>query len=184
MADYMTIGPALAVGGNKVEMLQTGKILVTNPEGKTKTLTQDEFKKQVVKNADKIQSGEDFEFKKDRKALKITGLVLGAAALVTGVIYRKDIMKFLTKLSKRNKNKNTFAEEKNIRTVFSNERPKQNNYLEEKTARTTLALKEQIIANDANFKIDYIEKLKKNEKGAVHHNKQNMYEKLFNSNVD
>lgn len=49
MADNMTIGPALAIGGNKVEMTQQGKIQVTNPQGKIKTLSQDEFKKQLVK---------------------------------------------------------------------------------------------------------------------------------------
>lgn len=67
MADNMTIGPALAIGGNKVEMTQQGKIQVTNPNGKIKTLSQDQFKKQLVKNADKIQNGEDFEFKKTKK---------------------------------------------------------------------------------------------------------------------
>ena len=67
----MTIGPALAIGGNKVEMTQQGKIQVTNPKGKIKTLSQDQFKKQLIKNADKIQNGEDFEFKKDKKGLKL-----------------------------------------------------------------------------------------------------------------
>lgn len=98
MADNMTIGPVLSVGGNNVEILQTGKILVTNPKGKMKTLTQDEFKKQIIKNADKIQSGEDFEFKKDRKGLKIASAIVGTAAVVTGVIYYKKIGQFLSAL--------------------------------------------------------------------------------------
>lgn len=80
MADNMTIGPALAIGGNKVEMTQQGKIQVTNPQGKIKTLSQDEFKKQLVKNADKIEAGQDFEFKKDNKNLKAAG---GVGALLT-----------------------------------------------------------------------------------------------------
>ena len=54
MTDSMTIGPALTIGGNKVEMLQTGNILVTSPKGKMKTLSQDEFKKQLVKNINNI----------------------------------------------------------------------------------------------------------------------------------
>lgn len=74
MADNMTIGPALAIGGNKVEMTQQGKIQVTNPQGKIKTLSQDEFKKQLLKNADKIEAGQDFEFKKDNKNLKAAAL--------------------------------------------------------------------------------------------------------------
>ena len=90
MADNMTIGPALAIGGNKVEMTQQGKIQVTNPNGKIKTLSQDQFKKQLVKNADKIQNGEDFEFKKDKKTLKIAAAV---------VIYRKEIGKYMKDFS-------------------------------------------------------------------------------------
>ncbi len=80
MADSMTIGPVLAIGGNKVEMTQQGKIRVTNPEGKIKTLSQDEFKKQLINNADKINAGDDFEFKKDNKNLKIAGAVAGTLA--------------------------------------------------------------------------------------------------------
>lgn len=99
MADNMTIGPALAIGGNKVEMTQQGKIQVTNPNGKIKTLSQDQFKKQLVKNADKIQNGEDFEFKKDKKTLKIAAAVVATAAVVTGVIYRKEIGKYMKDFS-------------------------------------------------------------------------------------
>ena len=71
MTNNMTIGPALAIGGNKVEMTQQGKIQVTNSQGKVKTLSQDEFKKQLIKNADNIEAGKDFEFKKDNKNAKI-----------------------------------------------------------------------------------------------------------------
>ena len=99
MADNMTIGPALAIGGNKVEMTQQGKIQVTNPQGKIKTLSQDEFKKQLIKNADKIEAGEDFEFKKDKKGLKIAGAAVGVAAVTTGIIYRKQIGNYLKDFS-------------------------------------------------------------------------------------
>lgn len=99
MADNMTIGPALAIGGNKVEMTQQGKIQVTNPKGKIKTLSQDQFKKQLIKNADKIQNGEDFEFKKDKKGLKIAAAAVATAAVVTGVIYRKEIGKYMKDFS-------------------------------------------------------------------------------------
>ena len=65
MADNMTIGPALSIGGNTVQMTQKGKVQVTNAQGKVKTLSQDQFKKQLIKNANNIETGKDFEFKKD-----------------------------------------------------------------------------------------------------------------------
>lgn len=94
MADNMTIGPALSIGGNTVQVTQKGKIQVTNARGKVKTLSQDQFKKQLIKNADNIEAGRDFEFKKDHKVAKIVGLGVATAAAVTGVIYRKDIAKY------------------------------------------------------------------------------------------
>lgn len=95
----MTVGPAMEVGGNVVEMRTDGKVQVTNPKGKVKTLTQDEFKKQTVKNADKIAAGEDFEYKKDRKGLKIAGAAIGTVAISLGIIYRKEIGKYLKNFS-------------------------------------------------------------------------------------
>lgn len=95
----MTIGPAMEVGGNVVEMRTDGKVQVTNPKGKVKTLTQDEFKKQTIKNADKIASGEDFEYKKDHKGLKIAGAAAGTVAVSLGIIYRKEIGKYLKNFS-------------------------------------------------------------------------------------
>lgn len=80
MTDNMIIGPALLIGGNKVEMTQKGKIQVTNPQGKVNTLSKDEFKKQLIKNEDKIKSGEDFEFKKDNKSAKAAAGVAGLLA--------------------------------------------------------------------------------------------------------
>lgn len=70
MANNMTIGPALSIGGNTVEMTTNGKVQVTNTRGKVKTLSQDQFKKQLIKNADKIEAGQDFEFKKITKPQK------------------------------------------------------------------------------------------------------------------
>lgn len=68
---------------------------MTNKQGKVKTLSQDQFMKQVAKNTDKIASGEDFEFKSDKKGLKIAAAVVGTAAIATGVIYRKEIGKYM-----------------------------------------------------------------------------------------
>ena len=92
MTNNMTIGPALAIGGNKVEMTQQGKIQVTNSQGKVKTLSQDEFKKQLIKNADNIEAGKDFEFKKDNKNGKIAagiGTALAATYVALSVAVGK-----------------------------------------------------------------------------------------------
>ena len=86
MTNNMTIGPALAIGGNKVEMTQQGKIQLTNSQGKIQTLSQDEFKKQLIKNAENIEAGKDFEFKKDNKNAKIAaGIGTALAAAYVGL---------------------------------------------------------------------------------------------------
>lgn len=178
MADNMTIGPALAIGGNKVEMTQQGKIQVTNPKGKIKTLSQDQFKKQLIKNADKIQNGEDFEFKKDKKGLKIAAAAVATAAVVTGVIYRKEIGKYMKDFSFKKlwtdikglfKSKkgvkdaakvaaNDTKAETKVRTIFDGERTA-NATIEGNTpqavearltSKETLELKNKAIAEKAN----------------------------------
>ena len=95
----ITVGPALEIGGNTVEMTTKGKVQVTNPKGRIKTLSQDEFKKNLVKNADKIEAGEDFEFKKDHKGLKIAAAAVGTAAVITAAIYHKEIGKYMKDFS-------------------------------------------------------------------------------------
>ena len=86
MTNNMTIGPALAIGGNKVEMTQQGKIQVTNSQGKIQTLSQDEFKKHLIKNAENIEAGKDFEIKKDNKNAKIAaGIGTALAAAYVGL---------------------------------------------------------------------------------------------------
>ena len=99
MADNMTIGPALMIGGNTAELTTKGKVKITNSRGKVKTLSQDQFKKQLIKNAAKIDRGENFEFKKDNKTAKILGGAVATAAVVTGVIYRKEIAKYMKDFS-------------------------------------------------------------------------------------
>lgn len=96
--DNMTIGPAREIGGNSVQLTRNGRIQVTNPNGKIKTLSQDEFEKNLIKNADKIENGEDFEFKKDQKGLKIALAAGGTAAITAGIIYRKELGKFAQKV--------------------------------------------------------------------------------------
>lgn len=99
MANNMTIGPALTICGNTAEMTPKGKVQITNSQGKVKTLSQDQFKKQLIKNADKIQRGEDFEFKKDNKIGLIAGGAVATAVIATGIVYRKDISKYLKDFS-------------------------------------------------------------------------------------
>lgn len=101
MADSMAIGPAVSVGGNKVQMEVTPKFTVTDKKGKTETFNKDEFQRQLELNADKLESGEDFELKKDRKGLKIVAIAAGTAAVVTGIIYYKKIGQFFNKLFKK-----------------------------------------------------------------------------------
>lgn len=96
MSSNMTI-PAANIGGNMVQPTPDGKIKVTTAKGKVKVLTQDQFVKQIKKNEENIKAGKDFEIKKSNTTAKVAGLVLAAAAVVTGVIYRKEIGKWFSK---------------------------------------------------------------------------------------
>lgn len=95
----MAIGSAMIIGGNEVKLNSKGKVEITNPKGKVITLSQDKFLKQTIKNSDKIYYGEDFEYKKDHKALKIAGAAVGTAAIATGIIYRKEIGKYMKNIT-------------------------------------------------------------------------------------
>ena len=96
MSSNMAI-PAVNIGGNIVQPTPEGKIKVTTAKAKVKVLSQDQFEKQIKKNAENIKAGKDFEIKKDNQALKVGGLLAGAAAIVAGVIYRKDLAKLFKK---------------------------------------------------------------------------------------
>lgn len=96
MSSNMAI-PAANIGGNIVSPTPDGKIKVTTAKGKERVLTQDQFIKQIKKNEENIKAGKDFEIKKDNKTAKIVGLVAAAAAIVTGVVYRKEIGKWFSK---------------------------------------------------------------------------------------
>lgn len=189
MANNMTIGPAVMVGGNEVQLTTKGKIQVTNPKGKVVTLSQDQFQKQTLKNVDKLQNGEDFEYKKDNKALKIAGAAVGTAAVVTGIIYRKEIARYMKNFSFKklwNDIKDLFKPVKKEKpakkltnTVFDGEKVIAYNASDAKVARETLALKEQAIADMAHHDAAEFDKMVAKTKGAVHNSKQKMYEKLF-----
>lgn len=175
MANNMTIGPALIVGGNKVEMTTTGKVQVTNQEGKIKTLSQDQFKKQLIKNADKISNGENVEFKKDNKTGLIVGGAVATAAVVTAVIFRKDIAKYMkdfsftklgqdvkglwNKLKGNLKKLNPFKKDKPTPpNVFDGRMSAPRNKAEMQTARETLRLKQQVGVADTHARVaDFLE---------------------------
>ena len=95
MAD-MAVGPAFSVAGNDVRMTAKGKVQVTNADGKVKTLSQDEFKKQFAMNIDKIAAGEEVEFKSSKKGL-IAGAAAAAATIGTlaalGIAVQKRVLK-------------------------------------------------------------------------------------------
>lgn len=185
----MTIGPAVMVGGNEVQLTTKGKIQVTNPKGKVVTLSQDQFQKQTLKNVDKLQNGEDFEYKKDHKALKIAGAAVGTAAVVTGIIYRKEIARYMKDFSFKklwNDIKDLFKPvkkdkpaEKLTNTVFDGEQAIAYNASDAKVARETLAVKEQTIADMTHYDLEQFDKMVAKTKGAIHNNRQKMYERLF-----
>lgn len=175
MANNMTIGPALVVGGNKVEMTTNGKVQVTNPQGKVKTMSQDNFQKQLVKNADKISNGENVEFKKDNKTGLIAGGAVATAAIVTGIIFRKDIARYMKDFSwkklgqdikglfgkaKENLKKlNPFGKDKQTPpNVFDGRMSSPRNKTEMQTAKETLKLKQQAEVADVHARVaDFLE---------------------------
>lgn len=100
MSSNMAI-PAVNIGGNIVQPTPEGKIKVTTAKGKVKVLSQDQFEKQIKKNAENIKAGKDFEIKKENKTAKVIGLVTAAAAVVAGVVYRKELGKLFGKASEK-----------------------------------------------------------------------------------
>lgn len=116
--------PAVNIGGNIVQPTPEGKIKVTTAKGKVKVLSQDQFIKQIKKNEQNIKDGKDFEIKKDNTTAKIIGLAAATAAVVTGVVYRKELAKLFksagekvteatTKLADKVKGKGTNAKRYN-----------------------------------------------------------------------
>lgn len=92
MSSNMAI-PVENIGGNIVQPTPEGKIKVKTAKGKVKVLTQDQFLKQIKKNEENINAGKDFEIKKDNTTAKVLGFAAAAAAIVAGVVYRKDLAK-------------------------------------------------------------------------------------------
>lgn len=86
------------IGGNLVQMDNKNRYHVTDKNGKRKVLSQDQFKRNLENNYDKIQAGQEFTFKKSMSPTKKTILTLaGIGAAIAAVIYRKDILKIFNK---------------------------------------------------------------------------------------
>lgn len=101
MSSNMAI-PAVNIGGNIVQPTPDGKFKVQTAKGKIKVLSQDQFEKQIKKNAANIQAGKDFEIKKGMSTTaKIIGFLAGAGAIVAVVVYRKDFAKWFQKATQK-----------------------------------------------------------------------------------
>lgn len=89
---------ASLIGGNLVQMDNKNRYHVTDKNGKRKVLSQDQFKRNLENNYDKIQTGQDFTFKKSMSPMKNTILTLaGIGAAIAAVVYRKDLLKLFNK---------------------------------------------------------------------------------------
>ncbi len=82
------------IGGNLVQIDNKNRYHVTDKNGRKKVLTQDEFRKNIENNADKLKAGEDIKFKKPMSFWQKAGLAILGLGTVAGVIYRKNIADF------------------------------------------------------------------------------------------
>lgn len=94
MSSNLGITPSVVIGGNVVTMAPNNKCVVIDKKGKVKTFTQTQFTKQLLKNQEKANNGEEFTFKKSHKAGWIAAGILAAGGTAAGIIYRKNISKF------------------------------------------------------------------------------------------
>lgn len=97
MTKVDVIGRPLQVGGNTAQLTTNGKVKITDAQGKTKVISQKSFQKQLIKNADKINNGDSFEFKSNSTGKKIAagvGIAGAVAGLAAAVVYRKNIGQF------------------------------------------------------------------------------------------
>lgn len=185
MTSNMAIGPAVMIGGNQVQVTEKGKVQITNPKGKVVTLSQDQFKKQSLKNMDKLQNGEDVEFKKSNKIAKIVGAGIGVALVTLGVVFRKEISKFVKDFSfKKTWNSarnfyNNLTKKETPRNVFSGETSVARNSAEAGVAKETLNLKQKTIAQMTHNMLEDYDKMVLRTKGAIYNAKQRKYEKLL-----
>ena len=97
------VGEPRQIGGNTAQLTSKGKVRITDAKGNVKDISAKNFQKQLVKNADKIANGDNFEFQSNSRAKAIAagvGIVGAAAGLTAAVIYRKNISQYATDLYK------------------------------------------------------------------------------------
>ncbi len=117
MAQVQVVGQPLIIGGNTAQMTTAGKVRITNASGKTKDISVKSFQKQLVKNADKINNGDNFEFQTTSTAKKVAvsaGIIGTIAGLTAAVIYRKNIGKFIKDTNFSELGKDLYAKGKNF----------------------------------------------------------------------
>lgn len=116
MTQVQVVGQPLIIGGNTAQMTTAGKVRITDASGKTKDISVKSFQKQLVKNADKINKGDNFEFQTTSTAKKVAagvGIVGTIAGLAAAVIYRKNIGKFIKDTNFKELGKDLYTKGKN-----------------------------------------------------------------------
>lgn len=104
------------IGGNLVQIDNKNRYHVTDKNGRKKVLTQDEFRKNIKNNADKLKAGEDIKFKKPMSFWQKAGLAILGLGTVAGVIYRKNIADFF-KTSKTKEVLTNIANSESAQTI-------------------------------------------------------------------
>ena len=104
------------IGGNLVQVDNKNRYHVTDKNGHKKVLTQDEFRKNLANNADKLKNGEDIKFKKPMSFWQKAGLAILGLGTVAGVIYRKNIADFF-KTSKTKEVLTNIANSESAQTI-------------------------------------------------------------------
>lgn len=104
------------IGGNLVQIDNKNRYHVTDKNGRKKVLTQDEFRKNIENNADKLKAGEDIKFKKPMSFWQKAGLAILGLGTVAGVIYRKNIADFF-KTSKTKEVLTNIANSESAQTI-------------------------------------------------------------------
>lgn len=171
MVSNMAVGPVM-VGGNEVSVTPKGKVRVVNGNGKVLTLSQDQFQKQTLKNLDRLENGENIEYKKDNKALKIIGATVAVAGLTLAIINRKKIANYLKNFSFKKlwtDMKGLFKKNnKTVRTIYSTETAAGKGSLAAATAAETRAAKTEGIVENTNKLVNDFLESKARTRGKAH----------------
>lgn len=117
MTQVQVVGQPLIIGENTAQMTTAGKVRITNASGKTKDISVKSFQKQLVKNADKINNGDNFEFQTTSTGKKVAagvGIIGAIAGLTAAIIYRKNIGQFIKNTNLKELGKDLYTKGKNF----------------------------------------------------------------------